>query len=175
MSFKMSQITIQFNNSCNKSGKNRDSDAEFSWLGKSCSWCTADWVAEPPFLQCQLDGQQLLVADILISLSRGKLPRKKKKAHKWTLLSLGKRWDSMARMVQTPRRRLTVGEIHTFGLHKQLILQQTLKNLPDMLLMLFSILGKKNQNIIQTDKHKAIQHVTQNFINHGLKKGWYIT
>ena len=43
-----------------------------------------------------------------------------------------------------------------------------------MLLMLLLILGK-NQNVIQKDKNKILQHVTKYIINYGLQKGWCIT
>ena len=52
--------------------------------------------------------------------------------------------------------------------HKEMILQQSLQDLADMLDM-FREIPRENENIMQVNKDKAVQHVPEDIIYQGLE------
>lgn len=61
-----------------------------------------------------------------------------------------------------------------FGLHEQMMSEESLKNLPDMLDVFNHGLGE-DEDVIQEHKHELVKEVVMHIIVRGLENGWSIS
>lgn len=65
-------------------------------------------------------------------------------------------------------------EVTNFSLDKQLVFLQSLEDLPHMHNVLLGVLGK-NKDVVQINKNRGIQKISQDVIHQGLKNCWSVS